>query len=162
LHRLYFAYGSNMSPRQMARRCPGARPVGRAALADWRFNITKRGSATISRDEGATVHGVLWRVTPAHVHTLDLYEGVAAGHYVRRAVAVTPEVGVETRRVLTYVHTCHGSGTARVMYMTTAILPGARAFGLPGPYIEALEAWLPAFPIGEKRRPYIGRKSRRR
>ena len=114
----------------MARRCPGARPLGRAALAEWRFNITKRGTASIVRQPGGIVHGVVWRVTPAHVRTLDLYEGVPAGNYVHQPVEVSTPDG-DPLRALTYVATRHLSGRARVVYMTTAVLPGARNFELP-------------------------------
>ena len=31
---LYFAYGSNMDVEGMTRRCPRAKPLGRARLAD--------------------------------------------------------------------------------------------------------------------------------
>ncbi|MBT6103168.1 MAG: gamma-glutamylcyclotransferase, partial [Verrucomicrobia bacterium] len=31
---IYFAYGSNMCPEQMARRCPGGQALGQAELRD--------------------------------------------------------------------------------------------------------------------------------
>jgi hypothetical protein len=42
--------------------------------------------------------------------------------------------------------------------MMTAILPGARIFGLPDDYIAELESWLPDRPIGERVRRYRGRR----
>ena len=36
---IYFAYGSNMCPQQMAVRCPGGRAFGQAELRDWQFLI---------------------------------------------------------------------------------------------------------------------------
>jgi hypothetical protein len=35
----YFAYGSNLDPAQMARRCPGATLVGPAQLANHRARL---------------------------------------------------------------------------------------------------------------------------
>ena len=32
----YIAYGSNLSVRQMAHRCPDARIIGMAAIQDWK------------------------------------------------------------------------------------------------------------------------------
>lgn len=37
---LYFAYGSNMEPVRMAWRCPGAYPLGRAVLRN--YKLTER------------------------------------------------------------------------------------------------------------------------
>ena len=44
---IYFAYGSNMCPEQMARRCPGGQALAPAELRDWRFLINTRTYATI-------------------------------------------------------------------------------------------------------------------
>ncbi len=152
---LYFAYGSNMAPRVMAERCPGARPVGAARLRGWRFHITKRGSASIIRRESGTVHGVLWRCEPAHIHMLDRYEGVAWGNYRRRRLHIETATG-DIAPAFSYVNSRHQPGRARVTYMTTAILPGARAFGLPEDYLAELASWLPDRPIGERRMGYNG------
>lgn len=154
--RLYFAYGSNMSPQQMAWRCPGARPVGRAVLRDWRFHANTRGSASIMRRQGSEVHGVLWRCNAAHIHALDRYEGISWGNYRRRHKTVflpceTPVAAIVYEGTRTY------DGQARVRYMHTAVLPGALHFALPDKYIEELRTWLPRRPIGEKRAPVRGR-----
>ncbi|MEO1649822.1 MAG: gamma-glutamylcyclotransferase family protein, partial [Pseudomonadota bacterium] len=68
---LYFAYGSNMSPRQMQRRCPGARAVGAAVLQNWSFLIPAGRGANVRPMRGGVVHGVVWRVTGPHVAALD-------------------------------------------------------------------------------------------
>ncbi|MEL7544161.1 MAG: gamma-glutamylcyclotransferase family protein, partial [Pseudomonadota bacterium] len=73
---LYFAFGSNLHPAQMQERCPGARAVSIAQLADYAFSLTPRGGANIVPRTGAIVWGVLWRCTPHHFATLDAYEGV--------------------------------------------------------------------------------------
>ncbi len=152
---LYFAYGSNMSPAVMAERCPGARAVGRARLAGWRFHITRRGSASIVPQDGAAVHGVLWRCQAAHLHWLDRYEGVSWGNYRRCRFLVEPDEGPPVP-AFSYVNARRYPGRARVTYMTTTILPGAHAFALPEAYIAELRAWLPPRPIGETRARYRG------
>ena len=78
---IYFGYGSNMCPEQMAMRCPGGHAVGRAELRDWRFLINIRTYATIESKPGAATHGVLWSLTPGHITELDHYEAVAEGMY---------------------------------------------------------------------------------
>ncbi|GJC95769.1 AIG2 family protein [Colletotrichum higginsianum IMI 349063] len=47
--RLYFAYGSNLSPTQMALRCPSSVPVGLAHLPDYTFIINSRHYANVVR-----------------------------------------------------------------------------------------------------------------
>ena len=157
MHALYFAYGSNMDARLMAERCPGARALGVAQLENWRFVITKRGSASIAPAWGRIVHGVLWRCAPAHVHVLDAYEGVHWGNYRTCRVTVRDEAG-RPYRAFTYVANRAPGGRARVDYMLTVVLPAAEAFGLPEDYRRELAGWLPRWPIGEKRRRYRGRR----
>ena len=54
----YFAYGSNLCVRQMARRCPGAINPRPAMLADHDWLINERGVATVEPFDGSQVHGV--------------------------------------------------------------------------------------------------------
>jgi hypothetical protein len=91
-----------------------------------------------------------------HFHTLDKYEGVHWGNYRRRHAGVVMSCGTPAQAVV-YAGTRTYNGRARVRYMTTAVLPGARAFGLPEDYIEELCSWLPDRLIGEKRNPVRGR-----
>lgn len=153
---LYFAYGSNMSPRQMAERCPGARPLGPARLEGWRFHITTRGSATIIPGERDEVHGVVWRCEPWHLHRLDAYEGVRWRNYRRRWVEVHHTAGSSV--ALTYVSSRIYRGVARSDYVLTAVLPGGRAFSLPETYLDEIAKWLPSRPIGAGARRYRGRR----
>ncbi|KAK2050812.1 hypothetical protein LZ31DRAFT_537420 [Colletotrichum somersetense] len=88
--RLYFAYGSNLSPTQMALRCPSSVPVGLAHLAGHTFIINSRGYANVVRSiapgddapapptdpAGPGVYGVLYTLPPADEAALDMCEGV--------------------------------------------------------------------------------------
>ena len=152
----YFAYGSNMLPAQMADRCPGAQAVGPAMLPGWRFHITTRGSASIVQRRDGMVHGVLWRCNPAHFHSLDRFEGVHWGNYRRRLVMLEdhPERSLP---VVTYVNGKTYPGRARPNYLLTAVIPGARAFGLPHDYIAELESWLPRRIVADLGRRHRGR-----
>ena len=82
----YFAYGSNMVRAQMAHRCPGATVAGNAVLRDYRFVINARTYATVVPDPGHVVHGVLWKMSLQHEVSLDRYESVAKGHYIKGTV----------------------------------------------------------------------------
>ena len=62
---LYFAYASNMDPQTFRRRCPGARPLGRARLPGYRLAFSRYsrqrrgGSADVVEDAPSAVWGVL-------------------------------------------------------------------------------------------------------
>lgn len=153
----YFAYGSNMSAPQMARRCPGARPAGRARLQGWRMIITHRGSANIVPDRDAETHGVLWRFENRHIGLMDRWEGVARRVYRRAWVnLMLPDDRPIT--ALTYVGPARWPGRSRPGYVETAMLPGAAAAELPEHYHDEIRSWLPARPLGAAR-AYRGRRT---
>ena len=154
---LYFAYGSNMSPRQMRTRCPGSRAAGVAELAGWRFIITKRGTANIVKRAGCRVFGTLWHCLPQHLATLDRFEAVRLRVYRRRTVIVQLADG-RRRHAIVYVSSLHQKGRARREYLKTAVLPGARAFKLPQDYIDEIARWLPSGRIGAAKPRYRGRR----
>ncbi len=132
---IYFAYGSNMCPEQMARRCPGGQALGQAELRDWRFLINTRTYATIEARPGAATHGVLWSLTPGHITELDHYEAVAEGMYFKKTLIVQRTDGpVEA---LVYIDPVCELGQPEPDYLQN-ILDGAAHFGLPPKYITGL------------------------
>ena len=70
---LHFAYGSNMNPARMAKRCPGAIALGGAVLLNHR--LAERLYADIDFVSGATVEGVLYLIPEANLARLDACEG---------------------------------------------------------------------------------------
>ena len=160
----YFAFGSNMSPRQTPRRCPGAQPMGHAQLNGWRLIIGARGGANIIRAPQAVTHGVLWRFEPHHVAQMDEWEGVSVGIYRRQWLRVIyrPETNEERElTALTYIADGHHHGRPRASYINSAMLYGAAAFELPSDYHDEIRGWLPRRPIGANEL-YRGRRSRKR
>jgi gamma-glutamylcyclotransferase (GGCT)/AIG2-like uncharacterized protein YtfP len=134
----YFAYGSNMNPDQMAVRCPEAAPAGVALLKGWRVAINSRGVATIVPDEaGSFVEGVLWWVTEACLRSLDRYEGVARGNYVRKTLQV--RLDHQVVQAIVYVASSSDLGEPRSGYLED-ILNGANHFSLSRAYRRRLEA----------------------
>ena len=132
---IYFAYGSNMCPEQMARRCPGGQALGQAELRDWRFLINTRTYATIEARPGAATHGVLWSLTPEHITELDHYEAVAEGMYFKKTIIVhRADRPVEA---LVYIDPVCALGQPKPDYIRT-ILDGAAHFALPPEYIAGL------------------------
>lgn len=70
----YLAYGSNLNKDQMARRCPGAEPIGMALIHDYEL-VFRRGFLTIEPKEGSSVPVGIWRITAENEKALDRYEG---------------------------------------------------------------------------------------
>lgn len=146
---LYFAYGSNLNPVQMAQRCPGHRVVGRASLADHALRFRGYGRdwagavGTVEPEEGGTVWGAVFEITPEHYATLDGYEGYdgpdeASNLYDRVHVEVRLESG-EVVPCLTYVIRPLPEGLPSAAYRD-AIVAGLRHHGLPAAYADALAA----------------------
>ncbi len=135
---IYFAYGSNLDPRQMALRCPGSRAKGTAALKGWRFLINERGYATIEKAPTAEVHGQLWILTPEDEAALDEYESVDEGNY-RKEVLKVHQGDVEVDSMV-YIDHRLKPGKPQPSYLQ-GILYGAAHFELPGDYQEKLASW---------------------
>lgn len=146
-----------MSAHQMRARCPGSRPAGVAELANWRFIITRRGTANIVRARGSRLFGTLGHCLPQHLATLDRYEAVRLRVYRRRTVVVTLADG-RRRHAIVYVSSLHQTGRARREYLRTAVLPGALAFRLPEDYIAELSRWMPPGIVGAAKPRYRGRR----
>ena len=84
MKKYYLAYGSNLNVRQMALRCPTAKPVGTAVIEDYEllFKGSKTGSyLTIEPKAGAEVPVAVWSVELADEERLDVYEGFPAFYY---------------------------------------------------------------------------------
>ncbi len=130
---LYFAYGSNMSAKAMARRCPASKALGLARLARHRLAVMRQGWLTAVRDPRSSVHGVLWDLALSDVPALDRYEGPL---YAKIAQPVIAESAA--RRALVYIGANAGPGTLRPDYLSE-VLAAARAWPLPREAIAALE-----------------------
>ena len=81
---LMWAYGSNLNFEAMRIRCPRAKPYRALYLHGGR--LVFRGVADVEgvKDKRSKVAGGVWKVTPKCIATLDAYEGVASGLYVKR------------------------------------------------------------------------------
>lgn len=146
----YFAYGSNMD----AARLFGARlePAGVAAgeriagrLDGWQLAFNKRardpagsGAGNIVVAEGVSVFGTLNRLPEAGFAVLDRYEGVAAGHYQRRTVAVMRLDTGAILEAITYVAVLTGDGLKPTRAYLGHLLAGSDV--LPADYVRQLAA----------------------
>lgn len=133
---LHFAYGSNMDAAAMARRCPGARLLGRGRLARWRFVVMPSGYASIVPDPRGVVHGALWDVPVCDVKALDRYEQVGQGLYAKKMIPVLREP-FGSAPALVYVGAAPALGAASPGYLDD-IVAAAEQLGLPQAHIAAL------------------------
>src|SRR6516164_4098533 len=85
---LHFAYGSNMSRALMKTRCPNAHALGTGTLSGWRFVIGPDGYASVIRQPGGLVHGVLWQLSARDLAAVNAYESIQSGLYLLRTLAV--------------------------------------------------------------------------
>jgi hypothetical protein len=135
---LHFAYGSNMSRALMQARCPDARALGTATLAGWRFVIGPDGYASVIRQRGERVHGVLWRLSARDVAAVNAYESIQSGLYLVRILPVRD--GKRSAPALVYIARRQGNGIARPGYLD-AVIEAALDWSLPPPYVRSLARW---------------------
>lgn len=145
----YFAYGSNMSARQMGERCPGAESMGLAVAEGWQLRFDRPSRrwgghvADIVETPGSATWGVLWRVTTAHLAALDGFEGVATGAY-RRINLVVEQPDHGDLRAESYAVCEPGDpGHPSIAYLEV-ILEGAMEHQLPGEYVRQLRGFAEA------------------
>ncbi|TCR62064.1 gamma-glutamylcyclotransferase family protein [Bosea sp. BK604] len=136
---LYFAYGLNMDITGMAQRCPNSRALGLARLPRHRFIVTSDGYASVIRDPRETVHGVLWDCSLGDIRTLDKFEDIASGLYVKINQPVIVQGGA--KRALVYVGRSGSIGKARPGYMET-VIASAKDWALPETYVAAMNRFL--------------------
>ncbi|PTB36406.1 uncharacterized protein TrAFT101_010292 [Trichoderma asperellum] len=86
--KLYFAYGSNLHVKQMNRRCPNSRFIGKARLSNYRWQINERGYANVVAAERHWVDGLVYEIDDVDEAKLDINEGVAKNAYNKRYMTV--------------------------------------------------------------------------
>ncbi len=142
----YFAFGANMhdSAFQERRRM---RPIewrpGRVKGYRLRFNLEgrprgKAAPANLSPDPSAEVWGVLYRIARADLLHLDWTEGVPGRRY-RQLWEDAEDIDGTALRIVTYIADGkEQDGNPSLRYITL-LREGARAHGLPEPYLRFLD-----------------------
>lgn len=136
---VYFAYGANLDRNAMARRCPGSTVLSLGRLVNHRFYVTVDGFASVRREEGATVHGLLWRLSVGDVAALDRFEEVGSGLYSKQMLPVFKNVGASS--ALVYIGRSSEIGVPKRGYMES-VIDHAERCGLPDRYRRELQGWL--------------------
>ena len=138
--RLYFAYGSNLDEGQMAERCLAATKAGLARIKGYRFVVNRRGVASIVESPGDAVEGVLWMISTQDEKILDLYEGVATGHYIKEDLVVEDIASGEFIEAFVYIAVESEFGTPRIGYLEK-IVRAAEKHGFTESYLKELKTW---------------------
>jgi hypothetical protein len=131
----YWAYGSNLCERQMARRCPDAIKFGPMEVQD--CALIFRGAADVTVRRGTATSGGLWQITTRCERELDAYEGVSSRHYMKKYFQI--RIAKKPYTCLFYqMRTSDGIMPPTERYIDT-IAEGYRDFGLD---LERLDAAL--------------------
>ena len=140
---LYAAYGSNMDPAQMLRRCPSSPHTGTGWIQGWRltFGAEEYGCegamATLVPDEDHSVFVALYDLTEADERTLDAWEGADHGLYQKLHLRVNTLAGDEVAYV--YVLDAFEGGLPSARHLG-GIADAAEAAGAPTDYVTALRS----------------------
>ena len=142
----YLAYGSNLSMRQMAHRCPDAVPVGLAKLEGYRLVFRGSGSGNyLSVDSepgsGESVECLVWRVTQRDIVKLDAYEGFPEFYTrFRVPVSIRPFIGEQEISVGAFAYALdpdeHALGLPTASYLNIC-REGYQRFGVSEDAIRA-------------------------
>lgn len=103
----YFAYGSNLSKKQMSQRCPESKPRLMATLPNYKLVFTdwsrqwRGGVVTIKRFSGKKVLGAIYEITESDLRRLDKYEGYPQSY--QRIKVIVFDDNNEPVEALTYI-----------------------------------------------------------
>jgi gamma-glutamylcyclotransferase len=130
----YFAYGSNISKKQMKERCPGSRPLSIVTLHHYKLIFVgwsrqwRGGVASIKPFRGEKVLGAIYEISEEDLRRLDKYQGYP-DIYTRMKVAVTNDFG-ELIEAVTYVKAGRLEETQPSREYLSAIQQGYRDWGI--------------------------------
>jgi hypothetical protein len=142
---LYAAYGSNMDPAQMQRRCPSSPHTSTGWIRGWRltFGAEEFGwdgaLATLVPDdfEDPGVFVALYDLTEADERALDAWEGADQGLYRKVHLRVHTLTGDDVAFV--YVLDAFEGGLPSARHLG-GIADAAEAAGAPTDYVTALRS----------------------
>jgi gamma-glutamylcyclotransferase (GGCT)/AIG2-like uncharacterized protein YtfP len=130
----YFAYGSNLSKKQMKERCPNSKPVAIVTLHHYKLVFVgwsrqwRGGVASIKPFRGEKILGAIYEISEEDLRRLDKYEG-APDIYNRLKVTVTDDFG-ELIEAITYVKAGRVEEAQPSKEYLSAIQQGYRDWGI--------------------------------
>ncbi|MBB5046032.1 hypothetical protein HNR60_000774 [Rhodopseudomonas rhenobacensis] len=155
-HHLYFMYGSDMNPAQLAQRCYTPKPVAVARLPGYRLGFYGRsgcwggGEETLVEAPGEELWGVVYRLSFYDGERLDSWLDVRLdgnGPYFHWPAEVIDVNGV-SHWTLLYKRAMLGIQEPPTDAYLAHIVAGALAQGLPADYVAQLSA-IPTVPSAD-------------
>lgn len=138
---LYAAYGSNLDPQQMAKRCPHSPLRGVGWLPGWRITFGGDGwdgpLPTLAEEAGSQVFVGLYDVTEADEKTLDSWESADSGLYRKLRLRVSTLSGEDPAWVYVLNDFEGGTPSARTLGL---LADAAEAAGAPADYLAELRS----------------------
>lgn len=146
---LFFLYGSNMHPQQLARRCYGAQMLCAARLDHYRlafYGYTEEWDGaleTVEPCDGSTVWGALMKIHSLECERLDQWMDArmdGGGMYFHSPVEVTSINGERHCCRLYRKDVCDTPALPSSEYLQH-ILTGAAYRNLPAPYLDQIRTY---------------------
>jgi len=141
----YFAYGSNLSKKQMEQRCPDSKVYQVALLKNFQLEFPrfsqkiKCGVASILPANGSDVWGVIYNISGPDLISINKYEGVAFKCYYPEIVQLELNNGSNVS-ALTYIAFRESDFVPPSDEYTKLIVEGAKDFKLPEEYIVKIQS----------------------
>ncbi len=138
---LYAAYGPNMDPQLMSRRCPHSPLQGTGWLLGWRLTFGGEefgwdgALATIVEDPLEQVFVALYDITDEDRSALDELESVSTGLFLKTKVRIAALTGEQL--AYTYVLAAYEGGLPSASYLGV-LADAAEAADAPADYVAAL------------------------
>jgi|GEM_PF-216480 len=136
----YFTYGSNMIREKMLARCPSAEVRGRATLVGYRLVFNRKGDyvdggvASVVRDPGSNVYGMLYALNADDLESLDQAEVKTSYQRVEKSVLNEDGEFIDCQLYVTFPQ---AEMEADQSYLE-GIIAAAKEVGLPNGYIGNL------------------------
>jgi gamma-glutamylcyclotransferase (GGCT)/AIG2-like uncharacterized protein YtfP len=138
---LYAAYGSNMDPAQMAKRCPHSPQRGTGWLEDWRLTFGgedlgwEGALTTLVEDPGERVFVALYELSEGDEASLDRWDGASIGYYRKFTVRIATLDGDVVAWL--YVLNDYEGGLPSARHLGI-MADAAELAGAPADYVAAL------------------------
>jgi hypothetical protein len=140
---IYAAYGSNMDPAQMARRCPHSPQRGSGWLEGWRLTFGgedmgwEGALATVAEARDEQVFVVLYDLSDEDEAALDAWDGATLGYYSKIRVRIATLDGDALAWL--YVLNDYEGGLPSARYLGI-MADAAEIAGAPDDYVTGLRS----------------------
>lgn len=117
----------------MQKRCPNHKIVGNGVLKHYRWIISSRGYANIVKSPQSIVYGTVYEISESDERTLDQYEGVTSGSYLKKMHGIVINESLLT--CIVYVDPIEEEGSPKAEYIVR-INKGIEDAKLPCDYVQ--------------------------